>query len=72
MKNKNISAEQVWKDFEDRLAPQLNFSVNDRAVYPIFSGTAALKASFASAFRYPGSAPVFDSPPEPLASPFVA
>ena len=33
MKNKNISAEQVWKDFEDRLAPQLNFSVNDRAVY---------------------------------------
>jgi 5-methylcytosine-specific restriction endonuclease McrA len=33
MKNKNINAEQVWKDFEDRLAPQLNFSVIDRAVY---------------------------------------
>src|SRR5258706_480980 len=33
MKNKNIDAEQVWKDFEDRLASQLNFSVTDRAVY---------------------------------------
>ena len=33
MKNKNINAEQVWKDFEDRLASQLNFSVTDRAVY---------------------------------------
>jgi hypothetical protein len=33
MKNKNIAAEQTWKDFEDRLAPQLNFSVIDRAVY---------------------------------------
>jgi hypothetical protein len=26
MKNKNIDAVQVWKDFEDRLAPRLNFS----------------------------------------------
>ena len=33
MKNKSINAEQAWKDFEDRLAPQLNFSVIDRAVY---------------------------------------
>src|SRR5258708_18988776 len=33
MKNKTIDAVQVWKDFEDLLAPQLNFSVNDRAVY---------------------------------------
>jgi hypothetical protein len=33
MKNKNINAAQVWKDFEDLLAPRLNFSVNDRAVY---------------------------------------
>jgi hypothetical protein len=33
MKNKNIDAAQVWKDFEDRLASQLNFNVTDRAVY---------------------------------------
>jgi hypothetical protein len=33
MKNKNIDAAQVWKDFEDLLASQLNFSVTDRAVY---------------------------------------
>jgi 5-methylcytosine-specific restriction endonuclease McrA len=33
MKNKNIDAGQIWKDFEDRLAPQLNFSLADRAIY---------------------------------------
>jgi 5-methylcytosine-specific restriction endonuclease McrA len=33
MKNKNIDAGQVWKDFEDLLAHQLDFSVIDRAVY---------------------------------------
>jgi hypothetical protein len=33
MKNTKLNAEQVWKDFEDLLAPQLNFSVIDRAVY---------------------------------------
>src|SRR5260370_25918924 len=33
MKNLKLNAEQAWKDFEDRLAPQLNFSVIDRAVY---------------------------------------
>jgi HNH endonuclease len=33
MKNKNIDAGQVWRDFEDLLASQLNFSVTDRAVY---------------------------------------
>jgi HNH endonuclease len=33
MKNKNINAAQAWKDFEDCLAPQLNFTVTDRAVY---------------------------------------
>ena len=33
MNNKNLNAVQVWKDFEDQLAPQLNFSVIDRAVY---------------------------------------
>ena len=33
MKNKTIDAAQVWKDFEDLLAPKLNFSVTDRAVY---------------------------------------
>jgi 5-methylcytosine-specific restriction endonuclease McrA len=33
MKNRNIDAGQVWKDFEDLLAPKLNFSVTDRAVY---------------------------------------
>jgi 5-methylcytosine-specific restriction endonuclease McrA len=33
MKNTKIDAGQVWKDFEDRLAPQLNLSVTDRAVY---------------------------------------
>jgi 5-methylcytosine-specific restriction endonuclease McrA len=33
MNNKILDAEQAWKDFEDLLAPQLNFSVIDRAVY---------------------------------------
>lgn len=33
MKTRTIDAAQVWKDFEDRLAPRLNFSVIDRAVY---------------------------------------
>jgi len=33
MKNKNIDAAQVWKDFEDILAPKLNFCVIDRVVY---------------------------------------
>ena len=33
MNNKKPNAEQVWKQFEDLLAPQLNFSVIDRAVY---------------------------------------
>ena len=33
MKNTKLNAEQAWKDFEDLLAPQLNFSVIDRAVY---------------------------------------
>lgn len=33
MKNTKLDAEQTWKDFEDLLAPQLNFSVIDRAVY---------------------------------------
>ena len=33
MHNKKLDAVQVWKQMEDRLAPQLNFSVIDRAVY---------------------------------------
>jgi hypothetical protein len=33
MNNTKLDAGQVWKDFEDLLAPKLNFSVNDRAVY---------------------------------------
>ena len=33
MKNAKLSAELVWKQMEDLLAPQLNFSVIDRAVY---------------------------------------
>src|SRR5258708_8301711 len=33
MKNTKRNAEQAWKDFEALLAPQLNFSVTDRAVY---------------------------------------
>jgi hypothetical protein len=33
MKNTKIDAGQVWKDFEDLLAPQLNLSVTDRTVY---------------------------------------
>jgi|SRR5690242_6784262 predicted DNA-binding transcriptional regulator len=31
--NNKPNAEQVWKDFEDLLAPRLSFSVNDRVVY---------------------------------------
>jgi hypothetical protein len=31
--NKKLDAAQVWKQMEDLLAPQLNFSVIDRAVY---------------------------------------
>lgn len=33
MKNTKLDAEQAWKHFEDLLAPRLNFSVIDRAVY---------------------------------------
>ena len=33
MKNRKLDAEQVWKDFEDLLAPQLSFSLTDRVVY---------------------------------------
>jgi len=33
MKNNKPNAAQVWKDFEDLLAPRLSFSVNDRVVY---------------------------------------
>ena len=33
MKNKEVNALQLWKDFEDVLAPQLNFSAADRVVY---------------------------------------
>jgi HNH endonuclease len=33
MKNKKLDTEQAWKDFEDLLAPQLNFSLAHRAVY---------------------------------------
>jgi len=33
MNNKKIDAVQVWKQMEDLLAPQLSFSLADRAVY---------------------------------------
>jgi len=33
MKNTEVNAAQVWKQMEDLLAPRLNFSVIDRAVY---------------------------------------
>jgi hypothetical protein len=33
MKNKKLDAAQVWKQFEDLLAPKLNFSRTDRAIY---------------------------------------
>src|SRR5260370_5376491 len=33
MNNKKLDAVQVWKQMEDLLAPQLNFSVIDRAVF---------------------------------------
>jgi HNH endonuclease len=33
MKTRKPNAVQVWKDFEDVLAPQLNFSAADRVVY---------------------------------------
>ncbi len=33
MKNATINAVQIWKDLEDSLAPGLNFSPHDRAVY---------------------------------------
>ena len=33
MNNKKLDAIQVWKQMEDLLAPRLNFSVIDRAVY---------------------------------------
>ena len=33
MNKKKPNAAQVWKDFEDLLAPYLSFSVNDRVVY---------------------------------------
>src|SRR2546427_13221224 len=33
MKNEKINAAQVWKQMEDLLAPQLNFSLADRVIY---------------------------------------
>jgi len=33
MKSEKLDVLQVWKDFEDVLAPQLNFSAADRVVY---------------------------------------
>lgn len=33
MKNKMLNVERIWKQFEDSLAPRLDFSVVDRAVY---------------------------------------
>jgi 5-methylcytosine-specific restriction endonuclease McrA len=33
MKNTKVDAAQVWKEFEDLLAPGLSLSVHDRAVY---------------------------------------
>ena len=33
MNNKKINAVQVWKQMEDLLAPQLNFSLADRVIY---------------------------------------
>jgi len=33
MNNEKVNAEQVWKQFEDYLVPQLRLSVIDRAVY---------------------------------------
>jgi hypothetical protein len=33
MKTQKLDVAQVWKEFEDHLAPRLNFSVYDRAVY---------------------------------------
>ena len=72
MKNTKPNAEQAWKDFEDLLAPQLNFSVIDRAVYSHLSGTAASKASPASVFRCPGLPAVFVSLRRPHASRYAA
>ncbi len=33
MKNKKLNVEQIWKQFEDTLAPRLGFSLVDRVVY---------------------------------------
>ena len=33
MKNKTLDVEQIWKQFEDSLAPRLKFTLVDRAVY---------------------------------------
>lgn len=33
MKSEKLDVLQVWKDFEDKLAPQLSFSATDRMVY---------------------------------------
>ena len=33
MKNKQVNAARVWKQFEDDVVPQLRLSVIDRAVY---------------------------------------
>jgi hypothetical protein len=33
MNNTKVNAAQVWKQFEDLLAPKLNFSRTDRAIY---------------------------------------
>jgi hypothetical protein len=33
MKNKTLNVEQIWKQFEDSMAPRLGFSIVDHVVY---------------------------------------
>src|SRR5258708_21560054 len=72
MKNKTIDAAQVWKDFEDLLAPKLNFSVTDRAVYSHLLRHSRLVGKLRIRFSLSWLGPEFDSPRERLARPVGA
>jgi len=61
MKTVKLNAAQVWKEFEDLLAPGLTFNVHDRAVYSFLirqtylEGKRKLQFSLGWMGHFPGS-----------------
>jgi hypothetical protein len=53
MKNKKNNATQIWKQFEDSLAPRLGFSITDRVVYSHLLRHSRLEGKFRFRFSIP-------------------